>query len=409
MAKFFYRAKKGVSNIVEDIVEAANINDAVLKVTQQGYVPLDLEPFEEKRRSVSHLKKPFFHFTSSPISKKHVVVLTRQLYDLVDAGIPLLRALRLLAKQDSHSSMKKMIEDIANFVQDGGSLSQGLARYPAVFSSLYINLTKSGESSGQLSSVLGRLADFLEKDQEISSKAKASLIYPSLILSVGAVTVFVLLSFVIPRLTEMFDELSQQLPWPTVFLIAVSHFFAQFWWAILLFLGIGGFYFLRLQQTPHVRIVIDRFKLRIPVFGEFILKLEMVRFAQTLATLLEGGVSIVEAIKGVSAVVSNHALRQEIEKVAQDVAAGSSLTESLKTVSFFSTTVINMILVGEESGHMEKALQKIASSYERQTDQVIKTMTSLLEPVLIVFMGAIIGFIVIAMLLPIFQMNLTIQ
>jgi type II secretory pathway component PulF len=409
MAKFFYRAKKGVSDIVEDAVEAANINDAVLKITQQGYSPIDLEPFEEKKRKVSRLIKPLFVFAPSRVSKKHVVIFTRQLYDLVDAGIPLLRALRLLAKQNDHASMKKILEDVANFIQDGGSLSEGLACYPAVFSSLYVNLTRSGESSGQLSGVLGRLGDFLEKDQEVSSKATASLIYPSLILCVGVLTVFVLLSFVIPRLTEMFDELSQQLPWPTVFLMAVSNFFARFWWAILLLLGAGGFYVVRMMKNVQARIKMDRLKLKIPLVGEFILKLETVRFAQTLATLLEGGVSIVEAIKGVSAVVSNQALRQEIEKVSQEVSAGASLAESLKNVSFFSPTVINMVLVGEESGHMEKALQKIATSYERQTDQVIKTMTSLLEPVLIVFMGAIIGFIVIAMLLPIFQMNLMMQ
>jgi type II secretory pathway component PulF len=409
MAKFFYRAKKGVHEIIEDVVEAANVNEAVLKVTQQGFLPIDLEVFEEKKRKAPRLIKSSSVLFSSRISKKQVVVFTRQLYDLIDAGIPLLRALRLLSDQDHHASMKKILEEMANFVQDGGSFSDGLARYPEVFSSLYVHLVKSGESSGQLSNVLGRLADFLEKDQEISSKATASLIYPGLILSVGVVTIFVLLSFVIPRLTEMFDELSQQLPWPTVFLMAVSTFFAKFWWAVLLFFGTGFFYFRQCEKDPKIRIKIDRLKLRVPMIGEFILKLEMVRFSQTLATLLEGGVSIVEALKGVSAVVVNHALRQELEKVAQEVAAGASLAESLKNVSFFSSAVVNMIIVGEESGHLEKALQKIAFSYERQTDQVIKTMTSLLEPILIVFIGAIIGFIVVAMLLPIFQMNLIIQ
>jgi len=409
MAKFFYRAKKGVHDIIEDVVDAANINEAILKITQQGYSPVDLEPFEEKKQKPSRVAKPLLSSHQARISKKHIVVFTRQLYDLIDAGIPLLRALRLLAGQDSHPAMKKMLEEVANFVQDGGSFSDGLAHYPGVFSPLYVNLTKSGEMSGQLNNVVGRLADFLEKDQEVSSKATASLIYPSLILTVGIVTVFVLLSFVIPRMTEMFEELSQKLPWPTVFLIGVSRFFSRFWWVILVAIGAGSFYWTRIQKNLETKITIDRFKLRIPLVGEFILKLEMVRFAQTLATLLEGGVSIVEAIKGVAAVVANQALRQEIEKVAQDVSAGTSLTESLKNVSFFTPAVTNMILVGEESGHLEAALQKIAFSYERQTDQVIKTMTSLLEPMLIVFIGAIIGFIVVAMLLPIFQMNLIIQ
>jgi len=409
MAKFFYRAKKDVHDVIEDIVEADSVNEAVFKITQKGYSPIDLEPFDETKQKSFRPPKPRGELPLSHISKKQVVVFTRQLYDLIDAGIPLLRALRLLAGQDRHVAMKKILEEIANFVQDGGSFSEGLARYPAVFPLLYVNLTKAGERSGQLNSVLGRLADFLEKDQEVSSKAVASLIYPALILSVGIVTVFVLLSFVIPRMTEMFTELSQKLPWPTVFLIGVSEFFARFWWLVLLLLGAGFFYFVQIQKNAETKVKIDDFKLRIPLLGEFILKLEMVRFSQTLSTLLEGGVSIVEAIKGVAAVVSNQALRQKIEQVAQDVAAGSSLTESMKKISFFSPAVINMITVGEEAGHLEKALQKIAVSYERQTDQIIKTMTSLLEPILIVFIGTIIGFIVIAMLLPIFQMNLIIQ
>jgi general secretion pathway protein F len=409
MAKFFYRAKKGINEVIEDVVEAANINEAVLKITQQGCLPIDLEVAEEKKRKISRLINPQSFLSSSRVSKKQIVTLTRQLYDLIDAGIPLLRALRLLSSQDHHGSMKKILEEMANFVQDGGSFSDGLACHPEAFSSLYVHLIKSGESSGQLSNVLGRLADFLEKDQEISSKAMASLIYPGLILSVGMITVFVLLSFVIPRLTEMFDELSQQLPWPTVFLMAVSSFFSKFWWAILLLAGAGFSYLAQLQKNVETKIKMDRLKLRIPVIGEFILKLEMVRFAQTLATLLEGGVSIVEALKGVSGVVVNHALRQELDKVAQEVALGKSLAESLKNVSFFSPAVINMIIVGEESGHLEKALQKIAFSYERQTDQAMKTITSLLEPMLIVAIGSIIGFIVVAMLLPIFQMNLIVQ
>jgi general secretion pathway protein F len=410
MPKFSYRAKKGVNEIVEDVIEAASVNEAVLKVTQKGYVPIDINIYQENMpKLASRRVKSLPDIFSKRISRHQVVAFTRQLYDLVDAGIPVLRALRLLASQDSNLKVKGILEDAANFVQDGGALSDALSQYPETFSALYVNLVRSGESSGHLNTVLGRLADFLEKDEQISAKAISSLIYPDLIMTVGAATVFVLLSFVIPRLAEMFEELSQGLPWPTVFLMAVSNFFARFWWLILLVIGAGVFYFKHLYSMPQERIKIDKWQLQIPLIGEFIMKLEIVRFAQTLATLLEGGVSIVEALKGVSAVVVNQALRKEIEKVASDVSKGSSLAESLKETSFFPENVINMIIVGEESGHLEQALSKVGLSYERQTDEVMKRITSLLEPALIVFVGLVIGFIVVAMLLPIFRMNLIIQ
>jgi len=409
MAKFSYRAKKGVHEVIEDVVDAANIQEAVLKITQQGLSPIDIDVFQEKKAKSALPLKSFPTFNRSRISRRQIVLLTRQMYDLVDAGIPLLRALRLLAEQDGQAALKNILEDIARFVQDGGSLSGGLARYPDVFSPLYINLVKSGESSGHLNTVLGRLADFLEKDHEVSQKAATSLIYPSLILAVGVVTVFILLSFVIPRLTEMFDELSQRLPWPTVFLISVSQFFARFWWLVLAAAAGSFFYGQYLYRLPQKRLKFDTFQLRLPLVGEFIVNLELVRFAQTLATLLEGGVPIVEALRGVAAVVTNHALRQDVSRLAEAVAGGASLTEGLKNVAFFPSAAINMVAVGEESGQMEKALYKIAGSYERQTDQIIRAITSLLEPALIVLIGAVIGFIVVAMLLPIFQMNLIIQ
>jgi len=410
MPKFFYRAKKGINEIVESVIEAESVNDAVIKITQQGYVPVDVNLYQEPPASpMPRRPRTFSRIFSQRISRHQTVTLTRQLYDLVDAGIPVLRALRLLAVQESPGKMKELLEDAANVVQDGGALSDALAKHQGVFSALYVNLIRSGEASGHLNTVLERLADFLEKDEQVSSKAVTSLIYPSLILTVGAVTVFVLLSFVIPRLTEMFSELSQGLPWPTVLLIAVSNFFARFWWALLLIAGTGVFYFKRLYAIPEKRLIIDRKQLKVPILGEFIMKLEIVRFAQTLATLLEGGVSIVEALKGVSAVAGNHALRQELEKVAQDVAQGSSLAGSLKETTFFPANVINMVIVGEESGRLEEALYKVGSSYERQTDEVMKRITSLLEPSLIVAVGLVIGFIVVAMLLPIFRMNLIIQ
>lgn len=409
MPKFFYRAKKGIHEIVEGIIEAESVNDAVLKVTQKGYVPVDVSLHHAVPSPAVGQPVQAPSFFLKKISRRQVVVFTRQLYDLVDAGIPVLRALQLLTDQEAAGTMKDILDEAVVFVQDGGALSDALAKHPAVFSSLYVNLLHAGETSGQLNAVLGRLADFLEKEEQVSAKAMTSLVYPGLILTVGVMTVFVLLSFVVPRLSEMFEELSQALPWPTVFLMAVSNFFARFWWLIVIGAGAGVFYLKRLYAIPHKRLQFDRLQLKIPVVGEFIVKLEIVRFAQTLAALLDGGVNIVESLRGVAAVAGNHALRQELEKAAQAVTQGSSLAESLKQTSFFPANVISMIIVGEESGKLSDALCKVGFSYERQTDEVMKRITSLLEPALIVAVGLVIGFMVVAMLLPIFQMNLIIQ
>ncbi len=257
--------------------------------------------------------------------------------------------------------------------------------------------------------MLSRLADFLEKDEEVKSKVVGSLIYPALMLIVGIITIFVLLSFVIPKLTVMFEDLSETLPLPTTILLNLSGFFHRFW--ILVVLGglLAIYLFQKFTHTGEGRLWLDRWKLKIPVLGEFLLNVEIGRFARTLATLLENGVVIVPALETAADVLDNAALHVEIKEVAQNVAQGNSLSHALERCRFFPQIAINMMAVGEESGRLPAALHKLAASYEKYAEGVMKTFTSLLEPLLIVIIGGIVGFIVISLLLPIFRMNLIIQ
>ena len=257
--------------------------------------------------------------------------------------------------------------------------------------------------------VLNRLADYLDKEQETQSKVRSSLAYPALILIVGILTVFVLLTFVIPRLTVMFDDFNQDLPLVTLFLINISSFFAQFWWIMVISITGGIVYLKKWFQSEKGRLWFDSTIIKLPIFGYFIKVVEIGRFCRTLGTLLESGVVITTALNSVWATVNNQVLRNEIKQVSEDVTNGASLRGALKSCSFFPEIAVNMISVGEETGNLEKSLLKIADTFERQADQTIKTLVSLIGPIVLVFIVSIVGVVVIAMLLPIFQMNLLIS
>jgi len=411
MPIFAYKAKQGPDKIVDGRIDANNIDAAVQKIIQLGFTPIDIAQADQIKKpviaSLPAFKSPIKFIQRVKLTDK--VQFTRQMSDLVDASVPMLRSLQIISHQTQNPQLKTIIEEMHDFVRDGGSFSESLAIHRDVFSSLYVHMVRAGEVSGQLNLVLNRLADYLEKEQETISKVRSSLAYPFLILAVGVLTVFVLLTFVIPKLSIMFEDLGQDLPLPTVILVGVSSFFARFWW-LMIALGAGaGFYLKQWLNSIEGKTWFDHFKLRIPILGEFIKIVEVGRFARTLGTLVESGVVITTALDSVWAIIDNEALRAEIKEAADKVRAGSSLKVALSGSAFFPEMATNMISVGEEAGNLEKGLYKIADTYERQSDQTIKTLISLLGPLVLVGIVAIVGFVVIAMLLPIFQMNLLIQ
>ncbi|MFH1360481.1 MAG: type II secretion system F family protein [Candidatus Omnitrophota bacterium] len=409
MPRFFYKAKKGPGETINGSLDAENLDGAISQIIRLGLAPLDVSTHPPKEGRIPKKAKNPYPLFYRRIKSTDRTMFTRQLFDLVEGGVPLLRALNVVVAQTLNPVFKGIIERIRSFVRDGGSLADALAQYPQVFSRLYVNMIHSGEISGNLDVVLGRLVEFADKDEETRAKVRSSLIYPALMLIVGTATIFVLLTFVIPRLTVMFDDLSQALPLPTIILITLSQFLERFWWLVLFVALLIAWYFRKLTQSAEGKLWLDQWKLKIPFLGKFIQDVEIGRFARTLGTLLQSGVTIVTALDAVWALLDNEVIRKEIRKVSEEVAGGASLSLALRKCPHFPDASRSVIAVGEESGHLEHALQKLADAYERQSDRSVKTVTSLLEPLLIVAIGAVVGFIVIAMLLPIFKMNLIIR
>jgi len=411
MQKFKYEAKKEPSEIFEGIIEAENLSSAIRQLTASGLTPIDvlkvLNIDAEVKQNTKHklLNLKF----SKRIKFKEIVIFTRQISDLVDASVPILQSMEIVSRQTRKSYFSHIIMQMHNYVRDGGCFSNALARYKNVFSLFYVSMVKTGEDSGNLSVSLERLSSYLEKEQENRGKIKASLAYPCLIMVVGSITIFVLLSFVVPRLSIMFDDLNQSLPLPTILLVNISNIFEKIWWILLSLIGFGIFGFRRWIKSYESQLRFDKFLLTIPFFGEFIKIVEIERFSRTLATQLETGVSITDALNSVVIVVGNTQLCSELKEVSMEVATGESLKDALNKTTFFPPMAVNMISIGEETARLERGLYKLADTYSRQAEQITKTIISLLGPLVLVFIVTIVGFVIIAMLLPIFKMNLLIE
>jgi general secretion pathway protein F len=408
MPNFIYKAKKSLKEVVSGVITADSEQAAINKILLSGQTPIEIKLREEGDvvPVLEASKKPE-KLLRVPITV--VAVFTRQIFDMLDAGVPLLRALEVLLRQRQHPSMFKVIESLHSFVQSGGSFSSALAQYPQVFPMLYVNMVKSGEFSGHLPEVLNRLAQFTENDIEMRSKVKGSLLYPAIIMCVGLLTMFVLLTFVLPRLTSMFEDFDAALPWPTQVVVATSSFFASFWWLILLVCGGIYLYVDKWSKTSKGRRSIDTQILKIPLLSSFIKNVELARFSRTMGTLLESGVAIPAALESVTAVVENVVFKEEMKKITQNVKAGGSLSQTIKGNEFFSEVAINLIVVGEESGKLERGLYKLATTCDRYTTETAQTFVTILGPAVLVIVVSIIGFVIVAMLLPMFKMNMIIQ
>lgn len=409
MPRFAYKAKEGPDKIVNGVIEAQSLDSAISKIIQQGFAPIDVTQAAQGMADVSEKRTAVPLRFSSKIRSADLSVFTRQMSDLIDASVPMLRALQVTVRQTENPKLKEIINNMMVMVRDGDSFSQALARQDGIFTPLYVHMVRSGEISGKLNIVLNRLADYLEKEVDTRNKVRMSLAYPALILGVGVLMIFVLLTFIIPRLSIMFEDMDQTLPLVTVIVMGLSSVFARFWWVMLAVAGLGYTYFKRWIDTAKGRRWLDTLKLKTPVLGHFLRVVEVGRFARTLGTMVESGVSITPALQSVGDTVSNVLLREEIQRVSQEVTNGASLQESLHRTTFFPEMAVNMISIGEETGHLERGLYKIADTYERESDQAVRTMINLLGPLVLIGVFIIVGFFIIAMLLPILQMNMLIQ
>ncbi len=397
MATYQYKAKKGPDEATAGLVEAETRGEALEKLSQRGYFPLELREYAESGRSP-------WAFRAS-ITKKDLGFFTRQMADLLESNVPLLRALQLTREQSERPALARMIDVLQDQVRGGSSLSEALKKFPRSFSPLYVNLIYAGEVGGVLNQTLGRLAMFLEQEEEFRSRLAAALAYPALILAVGGLSVLFLMVFVVPRLTSMFLDSGQGMPWIARALQAVSQSLTSVTGAAALALGLGASGWALIQAPQSVRAWIAHALLRAPLWGSVLKKGMIARFARTLSMLLEGGVPILRALEVVSHVLDHPGFRCPMRQALEAVEQGSALSESLKRTGLFPALVCQMIAIGEEANTLERALEKIAAAYERETDRAMKLATSLLEPVMILGVGSVIGVIVVAMLLPIFEIS----
>jgi len=403
MRNFRYKAKDSGKEMITGILEAETEQEALAKLSQMGYFPLSIEREEASSEGQTDpLSLGFF----TRIRRRDITFFTRQLADLLEAGLPLMRGLEVLWEQTENRRLQEVLASLATQVKEGKSFSEALALYPKIFSNLYVNMVKSGEVGGMLSEVLARLADFGENEEELRAKVRAALAYPILILFVGMATVAVLLIFVVPKLVSLFQDVGQILPLPTRILIELSQGLVHYWWVVFSMVVLSVFLLRRGRLSRRVRLAIDGVKLRIPVWGPLIKKVEIASFARSLATLLSHGVPILQAMQVVVQATNNELLRGEFERIGEQLKGGTTLSQEIRRGRMFPALVTNMVAVGEEAGKLDRSLFKIADTYEREADRAMKLMTSLVEPVMILVMGSIVGFIVIAMLMPIFQNDL---
>jgi general secretion pathway protein F len=402
MPRFSYIAKSDPKKKSQGSIEAESKQEAINKLTQMGFFPISVES-----EAVSLGSRTFFSFQR--VTKSDVVLFTRQLATLIESGVNILVALNIIRDQTANRHLEAVLHDIAGRIKDGKSFSESLSAFPHLFSQLYCSMIRTGEASGDLNYVLKRLADFLEAQEEFRNSVRASLTYPFFVFTVSVITVVILLVFVMPRLVVTLRDMGQVLPLPTRILINTSNFLRDYWWLVIVVVSLAVFLLRRIILSPKGKVSWDRIKLRIFLFGPIILKSQISRLVRTLSLLLSSGQSIVPALDISISVVENEILKAEVAGFKEQIISGSSLSEALKKSPFFPAFVTNIIAIGEESGSLDKSLLRIAQDYETEVNRTVVGFTKLLEPVIILIMGLIVGFIVLSMLLPIFQINLIVR
>ena len=340
------------------------------------------------------------------IKDKDITLFTRQLSTMLRSGVPMLQSFDIVAKGSSNAAVSKLFTDIRADVETGTALSQAFRKYPLYFDSLYCNLVGAGEQAGILDDLLDRLATYKEKLQAIRGKIKSALFYPSAVLLVAAVVVTVIMLFVVPAFKQVFESFGAGLPAPTQMVIAMSDFFVEYWY--LLFGAVGGvayFFVQALRRSTKVQIAVDRMILRLPILGPVLRKATIARWLRTLSTMFAAGVPLVEALDSVGGASGNNVYLVATKKIQQEVATGTSLTIAMQNSTVFPNMVLQMSAIGEESGSLDSMLSKAADIFEREVDEAVASLSSLLEPLIMVVLGVLIGGMVIAMYLPIFKLG----
>ena len=360
-----------------------------------------------RRQGISHAKVKKVRFkTGGKVTDKDITLFTRQLATMMKSGVPLLQAFDIVGRGHSNPAVGKLLLDIKADVETGTSLSQAFRKYPLHFDSLYCNLVAAGEQAGILDSLLDRLATYKEKILAIKSKIKSALFYPIAVIVVAFIITAVIMIFVIPAFKEVFKSFGADLPAPTLLVITISDFFVAYWWVIFGVIG-GGLYafFESWKRSEKMQMAMDRTLLRMPIFGEIIRKAVIARWTRTLSTMFAAGVPLVESLDSVGGAAGNYVYKNATKQIQGEVSTGTSLTIAMQNVNLFPNMAIQMVAIGEESGALDSMLAKVADFFEREVDDAVEALSSLMEPIIMVVLGTLIGGMVVAMYLPIFKLG----
>jgi type II secretion system protein F len=448
MPQFLYKARDRKGELIEGVIDAEGRAAVVARLQQMGYFPLSIEQGTRKggkvvaaspagggvlarlmtrpaagtngkqsapsrketgakprRDAAPAMTLPFLNRRG--VSTAELASFNRQMSDLLGAGVPLVKALTILGKQTANDTLREIIVQINADVQDGATFADALARHPRFFSKLYVAMVRSGEAGGMLDEVLSRLADFSEQEEQLKGKVKSALAYPVVMIVAGTFAVAVMFVVVVPKIVGTFSQLNQTLPLPTQILISISEVVGSYWYMVVG--ALVGLWVLawRFVTTPEGRAWWHRQQLRLPLLGDLVRKREVARFARTLGSLLRNGVAILTALGITREVLDNTMAKREVDRVIEEITQGAGIAVPLKSSAIFPPVTVNMMAVGEETGQLDQVLIRISVSYEMEVERRIRTLTSLIEPLIIVVMAFVVGFIVISMLLPIFSLDPT--
>jgi len=395
MPLFAYTAIDGSGRTVRAVIDADNEQLVLAKLRDQSLHVTDIKRTTGKKALSIGKKK---------VKLKSLVVFSRQFATMIDAGIPILRCLEILSGQTKDLALKEALELVTQDVKGGLALNEAIAKHPAIFSKLYVNMIRAAELGGILDTILDRLAGFLEYEAEIKGKIKSAMMYPVLVLVFSQVMLFALFSFVLPKFKEIFNGMNVEMPPVTAALFALGDFMNKFWWMIILF-GIGAFFALKAYcKTPKGKHQVDFLKLRIPIIGELALKMSIARFSRTFGTLINSGVPMMRSLEIVGETLNNKVLSNAIEATRQSIREGNKLSAPLVQSGLFPNMVTTMIDIGEESGRLSEMLVKVGDFYDSEVETTVKGLTSMIEPMLIIFLGVVVGFIAISIMTPIFKL-----
>src|SRR5690349_8341236 len=401
MPAFTYTARALNGDLKTATIEAPNRDEVVAQLRKQRLNVVKID--EAKQAANATKKKP------GKITMRDIVIFTRQFSTMINSGLPLVQALDILAKQSENKSLQTVTKAVVFDVESGNTVADALGKHPKAFNELYVNMVAAGEAGGILDTILLRLATFMEKNDALVRKVKGAMIYPGVIMSVAAIAIATLLLFVIPVFESMFGSVGLALPLPTRIVIGASRFLKSYWWAV----G-GGLFGLSVllknyYKTSNGKLVIDRMMLKVPVLGDVLKKSAVSRFTRTLGTLISSGVSILDGLEITAKTAGNRVISDAIMESRSSIAGGETISAPLAKSQVFPPMVISMIAVGEQTGGLDEMLSKIADFYDEEVDAAVSGLLSLLEPLMIVFLGVVVGGMVVAMYLPIFDMMSAVQ